>query len=144
MRNMTSFDSIRHGDRIKFHYSSGSVGHGRAVMRSPAGGWVVNTGGRYGTPSLVTEKNFISATSGGKMKGMGWHGQSLRHRWAAMKGGKMQWHGKEVVAMGGTSRPIHPAFAFKTRKSRFVKLKDGTVIRFEKSVFNPKGMVMKK
>lgn len=58
--------------------------------------------------------------------------------------GKMQWQGREVIGVNGSSRPIHPAFAFKTRKSTVIRLKDGTIIRFEKSVFNPKGMVMKK
>lgn len=36
---------------------------GRAVMRSsPVKGWVVNGGGRHGTPYVVSEENFVHAT----------------------------------------------------------------------------------
>lgn len=36
---------------------------GRAVMRGPAG-WMLNMGGRYGTPAIATEKNLVSVNGG--------------------------------------------------------------------------------
>jgi hypothetical protein len=34
---------------------------GRAVMRGPAG-WVLNMGGRYGTPAIASESNIVKVT----------------------------------------------------------------------------------
>lgn len=36
---------------------------GRAVMRGPHG-WVLNMGGRYGTPGIATDENTISVKRG--------------------------------------------------------------------------------
>lgn len=33
---------------------------GRAVMRSAHGGWVLNMGGRYGTPGLADDRNIVN------------------------------------------------------------------------------------
>ena len=35
---------------------------GRAVMRSSAGGWVLDLGGRYGTPGLADAGNLVAVT----------------------------------------------------------------------------------
>jgi hypothetical protein len=35
-------------------------GKGKVVMRSSHGGWVLNTGGKYGTPGLVDRDNYVS------------------------------------------------------------------------------------
>lgn len=35
---------------------------GRAVMRGPAG-WVLNMGGRYGTPRVATESNVVKVVA---------------------------------------------------------------------------------
>ena len=32
---------------------------GKVVMRSATGGWVLNMGGRYGTPGLADETNIV-------------------------------------------------------------------------------------
>jgi|TARA_Y100000296_G_C5123816_1_gene231792 hypothetical protein len=34
---------------------------GRAVMKGPHG-WVINGGGRHGTPHVVSEENFVKTT----------------------------------------------------------------------------------
>lgn len=34
---------------------------GRAVMRGPAG-WVLNMGGRYGTPGIASEENIVKVS----------------------------------------------------------------------------------
>ena len=67
------YASIRPGSRVQFLVPAGrsidrSTGRlvtdhatmtGRAVMRGPAG-WVVNAGGKYGTPKVVTPESFVS------------------------------------------------------------------------------------
>lgn len=40
---------------------------GRAVMRGPAG-WVLNMGGRYGTPGICTRENFVRIGGPTKLK----------------------------------------------------------------------------
>jgi len=49
-------DSIRAGDRVTIVDRFGVELSGRAVMRGPAG-WVLNMGGRYGTPGIASEEN---------------------------------------------------------------------------------------
>jgi hypothetical protein len=65
-------DSIRVGDRVTILVPNG-IGRdgvewtrktGRAVMPGPAG-WVLNMGGRYGTPGVATDENTV-AVKGGK------------------------------------------------------------------------------
>jgi len=60
------FSEIRPGKRITFLIPNG-IGRngqeykektGRVVMSGPCG-WVVNGGGRYGTPHVVSEENFV-------------------------------------------------------------------------------------
>jgi len=68
-------ESLRAGDRVTILIPNG-IGRngqewkektGRAVMRGPAG-WVLNMGGRFGTPGVVTESNFVKASRpGGKI-----------------------------------------------------------------------------
>jgi hypothetical protein len=51
---------LRAGDIVKFLNPQNQVMTGRVVMPSGfAGGYVVNTGGRYGTPAIVSEQNFV-------------------------------------------------------------------------------------
>jgi hypothetical protein len=67
--------SIRHGDRVIILVPAG-IGRngqewkeatGRAVMYSSNGGWVLNMGGRHGTPGIATEQNTVRIVSkGGK------------------------------------------------------------------------------
>jgi hypothetical protein len=59
-------DSIKPGDRVTILVPAGIGRHGqeykestgRAVMRGPAG-WVLNMGGRYGTPGIAGEDNTV-------------------------------------------------------------------------------------
>jgi hypothetical protein len=66
---MMTFDDIRPGDRVTFNAYAGRGRNGpeyrprtgRAVMLGPCG-WVLNLGGRHGTPGIVTRDSFIKAT----------------------------------------------------------------------------------
>lgn len=49
-------DAIRAGDRVRIVNRFGQEHEGRAVMRGP-GGWVLNMGGRHGTPAIATADN---------------------------------------------------------------------------------------
>jgi hypothetical protein len=71
---MRLIDSIRAGDRVTVLVPNGrsidretgrivqewKESTGRAVMRSSAGGWVLNMGGRYGRPGLADERNVVA------------------------------------------------------------------------------------
>jgi hypothetical protein len=71
---MSIIDSIRPGDRVTILVPAGlrldrkadrlvqeyKRSTGRAVMRSSAGGWVLNLGGRYGTPGLADAGNLVA------------------------------------------------------------------------------------
>lgn len=65
------FESIRVGDRVTVLVPSGIGRHGqeysqktgRAVMRGPAG-WVLNMGGRFGTPGIASPENFVCSKKG--------------------------------------------------------------------------------
>lgn len=60
-------DSIRNGDKVTIQIPNGIGRHGqewkeatgRAVMRGPVG-WVLNMGGRYGTPGVACVQNIVS------------------------------------------------------------------------------------
>jgi len=52
-------ESIRHGKRVTIISPNGQKRSGKAVMKGPAG-WVLNLGGRYGTPGIATDKNTIA------------------------------------------------------------------------------------
>lgn len=56
---------IRVGDRVTIIDRFGTRHTGRAVMQGPAG-WVLNMGGRYGTPAIATDDNTTSVRKGGK------------------------------------------------------------------------------
>lgn len=53
------FDEISAGDVVTFLTPQGQSRNGRAVMRGPAG-WVLNCGGRYGTPAVIDARNVIA------------------------------------------------------------------------------------
>jgi hypothetical protein len=71
---MSIIDTIRPGDRVtilvsaglRFDRQSGKVvqeykrATGRAVMRSSAGGWLLDLGGRYGRPGLADAANVVA------------------------------------------------------------------------------------
>jgi hypothetical protein len=51
-------DVIKPGDRVTIVNRFGQTHTGRAVMRGPAG-WVLNMGGRYGTPGIASDENIV-------------------------------------------------------------------------------------
>jgi hypothetical protein len=60
-------DIIRPGDRVTILSPHGSRLSGRAVMRNRQSGcWVLNLGGRHGTPGIADDENIISISRGGK------------------------------------------------------------------------------
>ena len=59
--NPTLFQSITNGDIVTIITRHGSQLKGRAVMRGPAG-WVLNLGGRHGTPGIADDNNVIKVT----------------------------------------------------------------------------------
>lgn len=63
-----SFEQVRCGDKVAILISNGlgrngqewKEALGRAVMKSSRGGWVLNMGGRFGTPGVCDPENFVS------------------------------------------------------------------------------------
>lgn len=67
---------------------------------------------------------------------------SIQSSWEdvfATDGGKMQAFGQEVVGMGGGRQPFH--VPWKQKKERFMRLKDGQIVRNCKIVYYPRGLV---
>lgn len=64
------FDAIQCGDRVTIKTPHGNELTGRAVMfNRKVGAWVLNLGGKHGTPGLADERNTIKvkkAKPGGK------------------------------------------------------------------------------
>lgn len=58
---MITFDQIKASDRVTIRNRFGQTRTGRAVMRGPHG-WVLNMGGRYGTPDIATPTNVTKIT----------------------------------------------------------------------------------
>jgi hypothetical protein len=54
----TILDAIKSGDRVTIVDRFGKHHTGRAVMRGPYG-WVLNMGGRYGTPAVATNDTIV-------------------------------------------------------------------------------------
>jgi hypothetical protein len=53
-------DTIRHGSKVTIITPHGNKLKGKAVMKSSYGGWVLNLGGKYGTPAIATNENTIA------------------------------------------------------------------------------------
>lgn len=51
---------IRVGDTVTILTPHGNTRKGKAVMRSSHGGWVLNGGGKHGTPLLADDSNIVS------------------------------------------------------------------------------------
>lgn len=62
---------VRPGDRVAWLDQFGKQHAGRVSLLGPAGP-VVNAGGRYGAPQIITEENFVRATRLGR----GWGGRA--------------------------------------------------------------------
>jgi hypothetical protein len=52
---------IHAGDRVTIVDRFGKQRSGRAVMRGPAG-WVLNMGGKHGTPAIADDNNTVRVT----------------------------------------------------------------------------------
>ena len=63
-RNPRLVEVIRHGDKVTIVDRFGQQHSGKAVMRSATGGWVLNMGGRYGTPGLADDENITRVKPG--------------------------------------------------------------------------------
>jgi hypothetical protein len=61
--NLNLLDSIRPGDRVTILVHSGGTcwrgRTGKALMRGTHG-WMLDMGGRYGTPGVATVENLVS------------------------------------------------------------------------------------
>jgi hypothetical protein len=63
---------IKHGDRVTILIPCGlgrngqeyTPKTGKAVMHSSNGGWVLNMGGKYGTPGIADENNTVAVRKG--------------------------------------------------------------------------------
>lgn len=56
-QSLLLIDIVRAGDRVTIVDRFGVQRTGRAVMRCSAGGWVLNMGGKHGTPGIATDAN---------------------------------------------------------------------------------------
>lgn len=56
-------DDIRAGDRVTIVDRHGQQRTGRAVMKGPHG-WVLNMGGKHGTPGIASDANVTSVRKG--------------------------------------------------------------------------------
>lgn len=63
-RNSGLIESIRFGDRVTIKTPQGQKATGRAVMRSSHGGWVLNMGGKHGTPGIADSSNVVQVRHG--------------------------------------------------------------------------------
>ena len=61
------FKEIQVGDTVYFSTPHSKELKGKAVMKGPHG-WVINIGGRFGTPKVVNENNFIKMRKGRNRK----------------------------------------------------------------------------
>jgi hypothetical protein len=56
-------DGIKAGDRVTIVNRFGQSSTGRAVMKGAAG-WVLNMGGKYGTPAIADGTNVVRVKRG--------------------------------------------------------------------------------
>ena len=61
------FKDIQVGDSVTMSTPQGQVLSGKAVVKGPYG-WVINVGGRHGTPRVVHENNFVKMRKGKNRK----------------------------------------------------------------------------
>ena len=61
------FKEIQVGDSVTMSTPQGQEVRGKAVNKGPHG-WVINIGGRFGTPKVVNENNFIKMRKGRNRK----------------------------------------------------------------------------
>ena len=76
---MTLIDTIRFGDRVTIIDRFGQKLTGKAVMEGPAG-WVLNMGGRHGTPAIAMDGNTVKVAPNKKGRYAGTFGPFGRAR----------------------------------------------------------------
>lgn len=62
------FDNIKPGDTVHYSTPQGQTGKGKVVMNRGTH-LVLNAGGKHGRPQVVTDKNYIKHSRGGKVVG---------------------------------------------------------------------------
>lgn len=62
------FDNVKPGDTVHYSTPQGQTGKGKVVMNRGTH-LVLNAGGRYGRPQVVTDKNYIKHSRDGKVVG---------------------------------------------------------------------------
>lgn len=55
-------DCVKAGDRVTIVDRFGQQRSGRAVMPCSTGGWVLNMGGRHGTPGIADDSNTVKVS----------------------------------------------------------------------------------
>jgi len=66
MPDRSAFDAIKPGSRVSMRTPQGQVVKGKAVMYNRQhDSWVLNMGGRHGTPGVVSRDNFVGLGGGG-------------------------------------------------------------------------------
>lgn len=58
-----TYQDIENGDSVTIETAQGQYLTGWAVMKGPCG-WVLNCGGRYGTPAICDQHNFFQLRKG--------------------------------------------------------------------------------
>jgi len=109
--------SIHAGDRVTIRMYRGGQKTGRAVMRGPAG-WVLNMGGRHGTPDIADERNIVKVR----------HARERRNPGGADKIGRAERYGRDAFARGARQPKDDPrilnliesARGIKTDQTRYV------------------------
>jgi hypothetical protein len=64
---MASWNDIQRGDRVTFVDRFGQKRTGKAVMRGP-NGWVLDMGGKHGTPAVPNPDTIIKVAKGRNRK----------------------------------------------------------------------------
>ena len=62
---MIDTDDIKFGDRVTIRNRFGQERTGRATLKGPYG-WVLNMGGKYGTPAVATPETIVKVRKGRK------------------------------------------------------------------------------
>lgn len=76
---MNLAETIRYGDRVTIVNRFGQTSTGKAVLHGPAG-WVLNMGGKHGTPAIAGAENVVSVKPAKKGRFAGTFGPFGRAR----------------------------------------------------------------
>lgn len=65
--NESASSVIKAGDSVTIRTPQKQMVSGKAVMKSPHGGWTLNMGGKHGRPGSADDRNIVKVTRGGKV-----------------------------------------------------------------------------